>query len=151
MNATRVQSSLKDLPLAVSVVRSDEIKNRQLLGLDESMARIPGLFFSNRYNYSRDLRLSIRGFGARSNFGIRGIKVFIDDIPSTAPDGQTALDDLDLSNVEKIEVIRGPASALYGASSGGVINIYTEDGGDNEFFEIGSMLGEYSFLREQIK
>ena len=151
VNATRVQSSLKDVPLAVSVVRSEEIKNRQLLGLDESMARIPGLFFSNRYNYSRDLRLSIRGFGARSNFGIRGIKVFIDDIPSTAPDGQTALDDLDLSNIEKIEVIRGPASALYGASSGGVINIYTEDGGDNEFFEIGSMLGEYSFLREQIK
>ena len=151
VNATRVQSKVIDIPLAVSVVSAEDIESRQLIGLDESMSRIPGLYFSNRYNYSRDLRMSIRGFGARSNFGVRGIKLFIDDIPSTAPDGQTALDDLDLGNIEKIEVIRGPASALYGASAGGVVNIYTEDGGDTNFFELGSMLGEYSFLRDQLK
>jgi iron complex outermembrane receptor protein len=109
------------------------------------------MFFSNRYNFSRDLRISIRGFGARANFGVRGIKVYVDGIPSTAADGQTSLDDLDLSAVDRIEVIRGPSSALYGASAGGVINIFTEDGPETPFAEAGGSLGDYGYDRYQAK
>ncbi len=151
VTATRVEQDASIVPLAISTLDADDIQRRQLLGLDESMARVPGLFFSNRYNYSRDLRISIRGFGARANFGVRGIKVNVDGIPSTAADGQTSLDDLDLSAVDRIEVIRGPASALYGASAGGVINIFTESGPEIPFVEAGVSFGDFEFGRYQLK
>lgn len=151
VTAARVEQEARAIPLAVSTVARDDIQRRQLLGLDESMNRVPGLFFSNRYNYSRDLRISIRGFGARANFGVRGIRVNVDGIPYTAADGQTSLDDLDLSTIERIEVIRGPASALYGASSGGVINVFTQDGPETPFVEAGATLGDYGFDRYQVQ
>ncbi len=151
VTATRVERDSLTLPMAVTSVGSDAIRARQQLGLDESLGRVPGLYFSNRYNYSRDLRISIRGFGARSNFGVRGLKVYVDGIPSTTPDGQTALDDLDLSNVARVEVMRGPASALYGASAGGVINIYTEEGPETPFAEAGLSFGEFDFDRYLFK
>ncbi len=151
VTATRVERDPLTTAFAISTVEKDAIQRRQLLGLDESLSRVPGLYFSNRYNYSRDLRISIRGFGARSNFGVRGLRVYIDGIPSTAPDGQTALDDLDLSNVERVEVIRGPASALYGSSAGGVINIFTEDGPETPFAEAGFTVGDNEFNRYQFK
>lgn len=151
VTATRVERDPLRIPLSVATVEADDVQRRQLLGLDESLARVPGLFFSNRYNYSRDLRISIRGFGARSNFGVRGLKVYVDGIPSTVTDGQTVLDDLDLSNVERIEVIRGPASALYGASAGGVINIHTQTAPETPFAEAGVSLGEFDFNRYLFK
>ncbi|MEQ8663735.1 MAG: TonB-dependent receptor, partial [Gammaproteobacteria bacterium] len=148
---TRVARDPLTTPLAISVVDADDIQRRQMLGLDEAMGRVPGMFFTNRYNFSRDLRISIRGFGARSNFGVRGLRVYVDGIPYTTPDGQTALDDLDLSNVERVEVIRGPASALYGSSAGGVINIFTQDGPATPFAEAGVLRGSYDFGRYQFK
>lgn len=151
VTATHVEQEASTIPLAISTLGRDDVQRRQLLGLDESMSRVPGLYFSNRYNYSRDLRIAIRGFGARANFGVRGIQVSVDGIPSTAADGQTSLDDLDLSAVDHIEVIRGPASALYGASAGGVINIFTEDGPATPFVEAGASLGDYGFDRYLLK
>ena len=151
VKATRVSRDPLTIPMAVSTIDREDIQRRQMLGLDESMSRVPGMFFSNRYNFSRDLRISIRGFGSRANFGVRGLKVYVDGIPSTAADGQTSLDDLDLSNVDRVEVIRGPSSALYGASAGGVINIYTQDGTAQPFAEAGVMQGEYDFGRYQFK
>ncbi|MCB1746197.1 MAG: TonB-dependent receptor [Gammaproteobacteria bacterium] len=151
VTATRVERNVLDLPFSVSTVAQDDVQSRQLIGLDESMARVPGVFITDRYNYGRDLRISIRGFGARSNFGIRGLRVYVDGIPATAPDGQTALDDLDLVNVSRIEVIRGPASALYGSSAGGVINIFTEDGPETPYAEVGASRGSYDFGRYHFK
>ncbi len=87
--ATRIPTDLTDLPFAAGRVGREEIQlARQQLGLDEALATIPGLFFQNRYNFAQDLRISIRGFGARANFGIRGIRIFADDIPLTLPDGR---------------------------------------------------------------
>ena len=151
VTASRVEQELSEVPLAVSVVGRDEIQHRQLLALDESLLRVPGLYFSNRYNYSRDLRIAIRGFGARANFGVRGIEVNVDGIPSTAADGQTSLDDLDLASVERVEVIRGPASALYGAAAGGVINIFTEEPPETPFAEARVGFGNYGFERHTLK
>ncbi|MGB1880558.1 MAG: TonB-dependent receptor, partial [Gammaproteobacteria bacterium] len=151
VTATRVERDILDIPMSVSTVDSDDVQRRQLIGLNESMNRIPGVYITSPYNASRDLRMSIRGFGSRSAFGIRGLKVYIDGIPATAPDGQTALDDLDLASVERIEVIRGPASALYGSSAGGVVNIFTQSGTEIPFVEAGVSLGSYDFERYQFK
>jgi len=129
VTATRIPTDLVSLPFAVGSVGRDELqRGRQQLGLDEALVSVPGLFFQNRYNFAQDLRIAIRGFGARANFGIRGIRIFADDIPLTLPDGQGSVDAIDLGSAEQIEVIRGPFSAVYGSASGGVINIRSEDG-----------------------
>ena len=97
VQATRMSRPLDRVPAAISVVSQNEIQlGRQQLGLDEALTRVPGLFMQNRYNFAQDLRVSIRGFGARSNFGIRGIKILVDGIPETLPDGQGQVDSIDL-------------------------------------------------------
>jgi iron complex outermembrane receptor protein len=150
--ATRIPTDLTDLPFAAGRVGREEIQlARQQLGLDEALATIPGLFFQNRYNFAQDLRISIRGFGARANFGIRGIRIFADDIPLTLPDGQGSVDAIDLGSAEQIEVIRGPFSAVYGAASGGVINIRTEDGPETPFVSGRLNLGSYGYRQIQAK
>jgi iron complex outermembrane recepter protein len=113
-------------PFAVSIVQPDSTRPGQRhAGVDETLALIPGLSATNRNNPSQDPRLSIRGFGARSTFGVRGVRVLRDGMPLTLPDGQTPLDYLSLESVGRVEVMRGAASALYGNASGGVIDIRT--------------------------
>jgi iron complex outermembrane receptor protein len=117
-----------DLPFAVSVQTPDSSRPGQRhLSLDETLALIPGLSVANRNNPSQDPRISIRGFGARSAFGVRGIRVLRDGIPLTLPDGQTPVDYLDLESVGRVEVMRGSASSLYGNAGGGVVDIRTSD------------------------
>jgi iron complex outermembrane receptor protein len=117
-----------DLPFAVTVQTPDSMRPGQRhLSLDETLWLIPGLSVSNRNNPSQDPRISIRGFGARSAFGVRGIRVLRDGIPLTLPDGQTPVDYLDLESVGRVEVMRGTASSLYGNAGGGVVDIRTSD------------------------
>ena len=152
VTATRLDQSLADVSSAVSVLEKDTIQaGRQQLGLDESLNRVPGVFFQNRYNFTQDLRVAIRGFGARANFGIRGIKVFVDDLPATLADGQSGVDDIDIGSVGRIEVIRGPSSSLYGSASGGVMSLYTEDGPETPFAEARVTVGEYDHQKYQLK
>ena len=99
----------------------------QQLSLQEYLEGVPGLFSLNANNYAQDLRISLRGFGARSAFGIRGIKIIIDGIPETTPDGQGQIDNVPLGLIEKIEVLRGPQASFYGNAAGGVISIKTID------------------------
>jgi len=143
---------LNSIPASISVVSGDEIRHtRQQLGLDEALARVPGVFFQNRYNFAQDLRIAIRGFGARSNFGVRGIKILIDDIPETLADGQSQVDSIDLASVRQIEVLRGPASAMYGNAAGGVINIQSERGGTEPFVEARYAVGDFGYRKQQLK
>ena len=117
-----------DLPFAVSVQTPDSTRPGQRhLSLDEALWLVPGLTVSNRNNPSQDPRIAIRGFGARSAFGVRGIRVLRDGLPLTLPDGQTPVDYLDLESVGRVEVIRGSASSLYGNAGGGVVDIRTSD------------------------
>src|ERR1051325_3962355 len=126
---TRIEQSSFDLPVSIDVLGPAQIQNQQpQVNLSESLARVPGVVAQNRQNYAQDLQISSRGFGARSTFGVRGIRLFSDDIPATSPDGQGQAATLDLNTAKRIEVMRGPFSALYGNSSGGVIALYTEDG-----------------------
>jgi len=126
VTVTRVPEPLVRLPAAASVLDSNEIRRgRPTLGISESFNQMPGVYATNRYNFSEGERLSIRGFGSRSAFGIRGIQILLDGIPQTAPDGQSQLTNLDLDNVAQTEVLRGSASSLYGNSSGGVVSFKT--------------------------
>lgn len=114
------------LPFAVSVLHPDSTRPGQRhTSLDESLFLVPGVFVANRQNPTQDPRISIRGFGARSAFGVRGVRILWDGIPLTLADGQTPVDYVDLDAIDRIEVIRGSAAALYGNSSGGVINLGT--------------------------
>lgn len=149
---TRIERPETDSPMAVGSVGTDQIQlGRQQNSLGESLLTIPGLVIQSQYNYAQDLRVSIRGFGARASFGIRGIKIFTDGIPNTLPDGQSNVDDLDLGSTQRIEVIRGPSSSLHGPAAGGVINIVTEDGPRHPFVEGRSTFGSYDFQKYQIK
>jgi len=136
---TRVEQSSFDLPVSIDSFSQEQIQQAQpQVNLSETLMRAPGVVANTRQNYAQDLQISIRGFGARSTFGIRGIRLYADGIPLTMPDGQGQAANIDLSSARQIEVMRGPFSALYGNSSGGVINVFTEDGPE-DFTVMGSV------------
>src|SRR2546430_2569720 len=127
VSVTRANPPISKIPLAVHLVDKTEISRaRPTWGLDEALVTVPGVYAANRYNFSLDQRISIRGFGARSQFAVRGIKVLVDGIPQTLPDGQGQLTNLELGAADRIEILRGSASALFGNASGGVISIWTD-------------------------
>jgi iron complex outermembrane receptor protein len=129
ITATRQPEPSFDLPVSIDRVGRAEIHEGQLqVNLAESLMTVPGVSAESRQNYAQDLQLSIRGFGARSSFGVRGVRLYSDGIPGTMPDGQGQFSQFDLGSADHIEVLRGPFSALYGNSSGGVIAIFSESG-----------------------
>ena len=126
VTATRSERLGLDVPASVSVITREELRDSQLrINLSESLPRVPGVVALNRENYAQDLQISIRGFGARSTFGVRGIRLYLDGVPATQPDGQGQVSNFPLDAAQSIEVLRGPFSALYGNSSGGVIAMTT--------------------------
>jgi len=130
VTATRSAERAFDLPVAIDVIGKDIIQQHDQLqvNLSEPLARVPGVFAGNRFNYAQDLALSVRGFGARANFGVRGVRLYQDYIPATMPDGQGQTGSFSLVSAQRIEVLRGPFSSLYGNAAGGVISVFTEDG-----------------------
>ncbi|HBQ1985658.1 TonB-dependent receptor PqqU [Klebsiella pneumoniae] len=133
-----------DTPAAVSVVNGDEMRQAApRVNLSESLGAVPGLQVQNRQNYAQDLQLSIRGFGSRSTYGVRGLRIYVDGIPATMPDGQGQTSNIDIGSVDTIEVLRGPFSALYGNSSGGVINVTSQTGTQPPAVEASSYYGSF--------
>ena len=128
VTATRIAEDSRDLPVSIDRIDAQAIRSGQLqVNLSETLMTVPGVSAQSRQNYAQDLQLSVRGFGARSSFGVRGVRLYSDGIPGTMPDGQGQFSQFDLSSADHIEVMRGPFSALYGNSSGGVIAVFTED------------------------
>ncbi len=152
VTATRIPESSFDLPVSIDRVDRRAIALGQLqVNLSESLITVPGVSVQSRQNYAQDLQLSVRGFGARSSFGVRGIRLYSDGIPGTMPDGQGQFSQFDLVSAGHIEVLRGPFSALYGNSSGGVIALFTEDAKPGYLVEAtgGVWTVRYSALRAQ--
>ncbi len=118
-----------DVPGSVDRVEGADMRESRLqVNLSESLGVVPGLQVQNRQNYAQDLQISVRGFGARSTFGVRGVRLYIDGIPATLPDGQGQTSNIDIGSADRVEILRGPFSALYGNSSGGVMQVFTETG-----------------------
>jgi iron complex outermembrane recepter protein len=130
VTTTRTEAAPFDVPASVDVIEGERLRDaaRPEVQLSEGLALVPGVTARDRQNYAQDLQLSIRGFGARSTFGVRGVRLYVDGIPATMPDGQGQLSHFDLSSASHVEVLRGPFSALYGNSSGGVLQLFTERG-----------------------
>ncbi|MCH4270999.1 TonB-dependent receptor family protein [Kerstersia gyiorum] len=121
--------AILDAPASISQLNeSDLYTGRPALKLSEGLASVPGIQVQDRNNSAQDLQISIRGFGARSTFGVRGVRIYVDGIPATMPDGQAQLSNIDLTSASTVEVLRGPYSALYGNSSGGVLMVETAKG-----------------------
>lgn len=124
---TRATQPLAQVPAAVSIVSRTDIQRAQPgIGIEEALVAVPGLIVNNRYNYALGTRISIRGYGARAAFGVRGIRVLQDGVPLTMPDGQANLNNVDLTSTGRIEVLRGAASMLYGNAAGGVVAFESE-------------------------
>ncbi|MEO7986949.1 MAG: TonB-dependent receptor plug domain-containing protein, partial [Gemmatimonadales bacterium] len=127
VTVTRTQERLGRVPYAVGVLGKQDLqRGQQTIGLDEALSNLPGVVVSNRYNFSLDQRISIRGFGSRSNFGVRGLKILLDGVPQTLPDGQSQLTNVEFGTIGRAEVLRGASSSLYGNASGGVISLESE-------------------------
>lgn len=129
VTATRHEERAFDVPASVDIITGEVIRDGQpAVDLSETLPRVPGVFAANRHNYAQDLQISSRGFGARAAFGVRGVRLYQDGIPVTMPDGQGQTGSFSLLSAERIEVLRGPFSTLYGNASGGVISVFSETG-----------------------
>lgn len=148
VSATRSERRSFDIPVSIDAVGAEAIKDGQpQVNLSEALQRIPGVVVQNRQNYAQDLQISIRGSGARASFGVRGVKLYADGIPATMPDGQGQAANFSLSSAKRIEVMRGPVAALYGNASGGVIQLFTEDGPQQPTLSGDLLLGSYGTRR----
>lgn len=150
VEATRTDTTWLNTP--ASVYRVDQAPNQNNLGvnLTETLKGVPGLQLNNRENYAQDLQISMRGFGARSTFGVRGIRLYVDGIPATMPDGQGQTSNIDLNSLDHIEVLGGPFSSLYGNSSGGTVLTTTKEGTGRDSIEMGYTTGSHNKNRGDI-
>ena len=151
ITATRVEADPFNIPAAISSLSADQLRNDALgVNLADDVASVPGLLARNRNNYAQDQQVSIRGIGANSAFGIRGVRVYQDGIPATGPDGQGQVSQFNLDSASRVEILRGPFSALYGNSSGGVIQLFTATGHGPLQLRSGVAYGSFDNLRASL-
>jgi iron complex outermembrane receptor protein len=144
VSGTRIEHSIFDVPASIDAIDAARIGDSQMrVNASEALAAVPGLVVQNRQNYAQDLQVSSRGFGARSAFGVRGVHLIADGIPASMPDGQGQAATFNLDMAERIEVLRGPYSAIYGNHSGGVIQLFTRDGEGAPSVELNVSGGSY--------
>jgi iron complex outermembrane receptor protein len=148
VNASRLDIPPFDIPAALSVVKVEPSDGGQAgVNLSEALVGIPGILARDRQNYAQDEQISIRGFGARSTFGVRSIRIFMDGIPSTLPDGQGQVSQFNLDSADRVEVLRGPFSVLYGNAAGGVVQLWSADGTAVPQTTIGLYGGSYDSFK----
>lgn len=144
----RLEQKQFDAPASVYAIDAQAIRNSgPQVNLSDVLAQVPGVVALNRNNYAQDVQISVRGFGARSAFGVRGIRIITDDIPATIPDGQGQTSTVSMTSTERIEVLTGPLAQLYGNSSGGVIQTFTREAGEQPELRNQMMIGSYGLTR----
>ncbi|WP_182003776.1 TonB-dependent receptor family protein [Acinetobacter lactucae] len=147
VEATRTDTTYLQTPASVFRIDASQVDTSSQVNLTEVVKGVPSLQLRNRENYAQDLQLSMRGFGARSTFGVRGIRLYVDGIPATMPDGQGQTSNIDLSSLDHVEVLTGPFSSLYGNSSGGTILTSTKEGQGKDSIELSYSGGSHDKSR----
>ena len=148
VTATRTPQAGFDVPAAIDSIDARVIReDNPQVNLSETLNRVPGIVVQNRQNYAQDLQITSRGFGGRSTFGVRGVRLVADGIPATMPDGQGQAATFDLGSADRIEVLRGPFASLYGNSSGGVVQVFTADGPTQPTLDLSLMGGSFGQRR----
>ncbi|WP_420464901.1 TonB-dependent receptor family protein [Panacagrimonas sp.] len=151
VTATRVSESAFEIPASIDVIGGEAFNDGTLgVNLSEGLGAVPGMLARDRQNYAQDTQISIRGFGSRATFGIRGVRLYLDGIPATQPDGSGQVSHFNLATADRVEILRGPFSTLYGNSSGGVIQMFTADGTDLPRVSGGLAAGSFGTLRANI-
>ena len=140
---TALKNKKSNTAFSVSKIDSSLISKTPAFSINEHLNNVAGIFSMSAFNFSQDSRISSRGFGSRAAFGIRGIKIIVDDIPSSTPDGQAQLDDIDFSMLNNIELVRGPSAGLYGNSSGGVLSLNSTVINNEKSFNVKTVIGSY--------
>jgi iron complex outermembrane recepter protein len=152
ISASRIEQRTFDAPGSIQSVGQEQIQQSgPQINLSESLASIPGINIANRNNYSQDLQVSIRGFGSRAPFGVRGVRLLIDGIPQTLPDGQGQSSQFALTSAGRIEVLKGPISSLYGNAAGGVVQVFTREPGDRPELSLGGYRGSDGLQRSTLQ
>lgn len=152
VSASRTEQNRFDAPAAVQAVGAQAVQEAgPQVNLSESLNRIPGVVVLNRQNYAQDLQLSIRGIGSRATFGIRGVRLLVDGIPASMPDGQGQASTISLTSVERIEVLRGPLAQLYGNAAGGVVQAFTRDAPAVPEANASIFAGSFGTLRSNVQ
>lgn len=151
VTGSRISERTGPVPYATTTLTESEIlAGRPTLTLGEALSQVPGVFVTSRFNFAQDSRLSIRGFGARSAFGIRGIRILLDGIPLTLPDGQSQIDSIDMASIGRIGVLRGPAASLYGNAAGGVLVLSSRAPTEQTSVEVNQVVGTYDLVKTAI-
>lgn len=151
VTATRVAANSFDVPAALSSVSAETLRDDALgVNISDDLGPVPGLLARDRNNYAQDQQISIRGIGANSAFGVRGVRIYQDGIPATGPDGQGQVSQFNLDSAARVEVLRGPFSALYGNSSGGVIQLFTADGARPDTLRGALVYGSFAAWRAAV-
>lgn len=150
VTATRVKKKIIDIPYPVVRLKNTEYKFDRKVSISDVMGTVPGLFMQSRYG-NHDVRISIRGFGSRSNTGIRGVRILLDDIPESEPDGQTRIEAIDFNSLGSIEIVKGNSSSLYTNAPGGVVNFISDINFPSSFFVNYNEIGDFGLRRNGIK
>ena len=150
ISGTRTDKKIIDIPYSVSRIGSSDWQSTRKQGINEVLNFVPGVFFQSRYG-NHDVRISIRGFGSRSNSGIRGVRILLDGIPESEPDGQTRIESIDFTAIGNIEVVKGNSSSLYTNAPGGVINFLSDVNFSKNFVVLDNDFGEYGLRKNGVK
>ncbi|PQA83693.1 hypothetical protein C5F52_09730 [Limnohabitans sp. TS-CS-82] len=144
----RLEQKQFDAPASVFAIDADTIRNSgPQVNMSDVLNRVPGVVALNRNNYAQDVQISIRGFGSRAAFGMRGIRLITDGIPASMPDGQGQTSTVSMTSAERMEVLTGPLAQLYGNASGGVIQTFTREAGDKPEAQVGLYTGSFGLQR----
>lgn len=150
ITGTRTDKKIIDIPYSVSRLGSRDWQSTRKQGVNEVLNFVPGVFFQSRYG-NHDVRISIRGFGSRSNSGIRGVRILLDGIPESEPDGQTRIESIDFTAIGNIEVVKGNSSSLYTNAPGGVINFLSDVNFTKNFVVLDNDFGAYGLRKNAVK
>lgn len=150
ITGTRTEQKIIDIPYPVLRINQTNWVTSRKVGVQDVLTTIPGLFLQPRYG-NHDTRITIRGYGSRSNTGIRGVRILLDGIPESEPDGQTRIEAIDFDAIGRIEVVRGYSSSLYTNAPGGVINFLTDKFFPVSFFQLNNEFGSYDLRKNGFK